>query len=111
MLGFYNTKRRPAKAATTMVEAMAKSPVPGLPMTIVAAEDPDGFETLLVPLEVAALVPAVAAALPDVVVLAVLGYRRELVYVVQDDVAGIGMSPPFGGTWLSPTQDKNTFGA
>jgi hypothetical protein len=71
MLGFYNTKRRPAKAATTMVEAMAKSPVPGLPMTIVAAEDPDGFETLLVPLEVAALVPAVAAALPDVVVLAV----------------------------------------
>jgi hypothetical protein len=41
----YNTITTPANAATNTVDAIAKTPVPGLPTTRAAAlDDPDGFD-------------------------------------------------------------------
>jgi len=38
-----------------------------------------------------------------------LGYKRELVYVVQEEVAGMTGGAP-GGSWLSPRQTVNSSG-
>jgi hypothetical protein len=38
-----------------------------------------------------------------------LAYKRELVYVVHDEDAGMTGSPP-AGFWLSPRQELNSFG-
>jgi hypothetical protein len=126
----------PAKAATMTVEAMANNPVPGLPTMIIAADDPDSFEAPPVMLELGSFIVTAVPALPDVLLLVavcvkvgkkqnilsntscylkkkekrkvrMLGYKRELVYIVQEEVAWIGMLPPFGGSWLLPTQAKN----
>jgi hypothetical protein len=37
-------------------------------------------------------------------------YNRELVYVVQDEVAGMTAGELPGGSWLSPRQDENSPG-
>jgi len=66
----------------------------------------DGFEVLPEP-EAPEPAAVVLAAVLDV---AELGYKRELVYVVQDEVAGMTGLPP-GGAWFSPRHEVNSLGA
>jgi hypothetical protein len=45
----------------------------------------------------------------DVTEAVAVAYKSELLYVVQELVAGIAGAPP-GGFWLSPSQTKNSLG-
>jgi len=89
----YNIMILPIIAPTTMLAAKPNSPDPD-PVIVGAAAEPERDEPLAV--DVAEAV-------------AVFGYKSELLYVVQELVAGIVGLPP-GSFWLSPKQDKNSLG-
>jgi len=108
----YRTMTMPTIAPTTMLAARANSLDPDLATAGLPAEE------LLAEVEVAVAAELEAderalEALVDVTlaeVVAVLGYKSELLYVVQELVAGIAGLPLPGSFWLSPLQTENSLG-
>jgi hypothetical protein len=83
----------------------AKNPVPDR-VVVEAAPEAAPVAVALAALDVEPVVPDTELV---VVAVAVLGYKRELVKVVQEDVAGMTGELP-GGSWLSPKHARNTLG-
>jgi len=79
-----------------MLAVKVNSPDPDLATAGMALEELLVVVPVAVELEVDERVPV------DVTEAVGVGYRSELLYVVQELVAGIAGSPP-GGFWLSPS--------
>jgi len=106
----YNTTTAPTIAPTTTLAAKANNPDPDLATAGAAAEEAPLVEAAAVAPEVELEPELDERALVDVTeAVAVLGYRSELLYVVQELVAGVVGSPP-GSFWFSPRQTENSFG-
>jgi len=102
----YKITRTQSIAPTMMLAVKVKSPDPDLVTAGVAPEEPLVAVPVGAELETAELEAAKPVDVAEAV--AVL-YKSELLYVVQELVAGITGSPP-GAFWFSPSQTVNSLG-
>jgi len=91
-----------------MLAVKVNNPDPDLVTPGVAPEEPL-VEVPVVPVAVELEVDERVPVPVDVTEAVAVAYKSELLYVVQELVAGITGATP-GGFWLSPSQTKNSLG-